>query len=124
MAIMPVRSAIHAACLFAMAAMLVASYPRGAEARTAQIALAVNGDERMQADLKELVERFQKAQPLTGDALGVLQGAQAAFGRINTALRSRGYYDATIKATVDGRPITDPGALDAIDARPENDWAT
>jgi|FEC22Drversion2_1045045.scaffolds.fasta_scaffold00193_50 translocation and assembly module TamA len=120
MAIMPVRSAIRAACLFAMAAML-ASYACDAEARTAQIALVVSGDERMQADLKELVERFQKDQPLSGDSLGVLQGAQAALGRINTALRSRGYYAATIKATVDGRSITEADALDAIDARPENE---
>ncbi len=75
----------------------------------------------MQADLKELVERFEKDQPLSGDSLGLLQGAQAAAARINTALRSRGYYDATIKATVDGRPIAEPGALDAIDARPDNE---
>src|SRR5215471_7528985 len=121
MAIMPVRSAIRAACLFAMAAMLVASFACHAQARTAQIALVVSGDERMQADLKELVDRFQKDQPLSGDSLGVLQGAQAALGRINTALRSRGFYDATIKASVDGRPITEAGALDAIDARPENE---
>src|SRR5688572_10222373 len=92
-----------------------------AEARTAKIALVVSGDEQMQADLKELVERFEKDQPLSGDSLGLLQGAQAALARINTALRSRGYYDATITATVDGRPIAEPGALDAIDARPENE---
>jgi translocation and assembly module TamA len=121
MATMPIRYAIQAACLFAMAAMLVASFACNAEARTAEIALVVSGDERMQADLKELVERFQKDQPLSGDSLGVLQGAQAALGRINTALRSRGYYDATIKATVGGQPITEAGALDAIDARPENE---
>src|ERR1044071_1106383 len=92
-----------------------------AEARTAKIALVVSGDEQMQADLKELVERFEKEQPLSGDSLGLLQGAQAAAARINTALRSRGYYDATIAATVDGRPIAEAGALDAIDARPENE---
>jgi translocation and assembly module TamA len=62
---------------------------------------------------------LRKDQPLSGDSLGLLQGAQAALARINTALRSRGYYDATITATVDGRPIAEPGALDAIDARPE-----
>jgi translocation and assembly module TamA len=73
----------------------------------------------MQADLKEFVERFEKEQPLSGDSLGLLQGAQAALAKINTALRSRGYYDAAITATVDGRPIAEPGALDAIDARPE-----
>ena len=75
----------------------------------------------MQADLKELVEGFEKEQPITGDSLGVLQGAQAALAKINGALRSRGYYDATISATVDGRPIGEAGALDAIDARPEGD---
>ena len=121
MATMLIRSAIRAACLFAMAAMLVAWFTCNAEARTAQIALVVSGDEGMQADLKELVDRFQKDQPLSGDSLGVLQGAQAALGRINTALRSRGFYDATIKATVGGQPITEVGALDAIDARPENE---
>lgn len=107
--------------LVALAALLVMAPGGSAEARTAKIALVVSGDEQMQADLKELVERFEKDQPLTGDSLGLLQGAQAAAGRINTALRSRGYYDATIKATVDGRPIAEPGALDAIDARPENE---
>jgi translocation and assembly module TamA len=109
------------AWLVALAALFVIAPGESAEARTAKIALVVSGDEQMQADLKELVERFEKDQPLSGDSLGLLQGAQAAAARINTALRSRGYYDATIKATVDGRPIAEAGALDAIDARPENE---
>jgi len=109
------------AWLVALAAVLAMAPGGSAEARTAKIALVVSGDEQMQADLKELVERFEKDQPLSGDSLGLLQGAQAAAARINTALRSRGYYDATIKATVDGRPIAEPGALDAIDARPDNE---
>src|ERR1700754_2454856 len=107
------------AWLVALAALLAMASGGMAEARTAKIALVVSGDEQMQADLKELVERFEKDQPLSGDSLGLLQGAQAALARINTALRSRGYYDATITATVDGRPIAEAGALDAIDARPE-----
>ncbi|HET6223048.1 MAG TPA: POTRA domain-containing protein, partial [Dongiaceae bacterium] len=102
-----------------MVALLVMASGGTAEARTAKIALVVSGDEQMQADLKELVERFEKDQPLSGDSLGLLQGAQAALARINTALRSRGYYDATMTATVDGRPIAEAGAIDAIDARPE-----
>lgn len=109
------------AWLVALAALLAMASGGLAEARTAKIALVVSGDERMQADLQEMVERFEKEQPLTGDGLGLLQGAQAAAARINTALRSRGYYDATITATVDGRPIAEAGALDAIDARPENE---
>ena len=109
------------AWLVALAALLAVTAGGPAQARTAKIALVVGGDEQMQADLKELVERFEKDQPLTGDSLGLLQGAQAAAARINTALRSRGYYDATIAATVDGRPIAEAGALDAIDARPESE---
>ena len=107
--------------LVTLVALLVMASGGPAEARTANIALVVSGDEQMQADLKELVERFEKDQPLSGDSLGLLQGAQAALARINTALRSRGYYDATITATVDGRPIAEAGAIDAIDARPENE---
>ena len=111
-------------CLLALAAMLAVLPCRTADARTAKIVLAVSGDERMQADLKELVEGFEKKQPLSGDSLGLLQGAQAALTRINSALRSRGYYDAKVGATVDGRPITEAAALDAIDARPDNDPVT
>jgi len=109
------------AWLVVLAALFAMASGGPAVARTAKIALVVSGDEQMQADLKELVERFEKEQPLSGDSLGLLQGAQAAAARINTALRSRGYYDATITATVDGRPIAEAGALDAIDARPENE---
>jgi translocation and assembly module TamA len=107
--------------LVALATLLMIASGSMAESRTAKIALVVSGDEQMQADLKELVERFEKEQPLSGDSLGLLQGAQAALARINTALRSRGYYDAAITATVDGRPIAEAGAIDAIDARPENE---
>ena len=109
------------AWLLAFVALLTMMPGGPAEARTADIVLVVSGDEQMQADLKELVERFEKDQPLSGDSIGLLQGAQAAAARINTALRSRGYYDATITATVDGRPIAEAGAIDAIDARPEGE---
>lgn len=108
-------------CVLAMTALLVFGPCRIAEARTGRIALVVTGDEAMQGELEELVENFEKSQPLSGDSLGVLQGAQSVVARINTALRSRGYYDGKIKATVDGRPIAEAAALDAIDARPENE---
>jgi translocation and assembly module TamA len=92
-----------------------------AQARSAQIVLVVAGDETMQADLKALIDAFEKEQPLSGDSLGLLQGAQAAAARVGTALRSRGFYDATLAATVDGHPIAEAAALEALDAKPEND---
>ncbi len=108
-------------CVLAMAVLLVLGPCKIAEARTGRIVLVVTGDETIQGDLKELVENFEKTQPLSGDSLGVLQGAQSIVARINNALRSRGYYDGRINATVDGRPIAEADALDAIDAKPENE---
>jgi translocation and assembly module TamA len=101
--------------------MLVAVLFSGStEARTAKIALSVAGDEAMGADLRQLVETFERDQPLTGDSLSLLQGAQAVASRVNTALRSRGFYDAEVRASVDGRPIGEAAALDAIEAQPDS----
>jgi translocation and assembly module TamA len=92
-----------------------------AEARTASFSLATAGDRQMGDDLKELIEALDKERPLSGDALSLLQGAQARRARLQSALRSRGFYDGTVKATVGGQPIDDPAALDAISARPDTD---
>ena len=101
--------------------MLWASLCGIAQARTAKIELTMSGDEGMEADIRSLVEGIEKNQPLTGDGLSLLQGAQAALARVNAALRSRGFYDAEVNGTFDGRPIADAAALDAIEARPEAD---
>ena len=78
----------------------------------------------MRDDLKQLVEDFEKAQPLSGDSLALLQGAQAVLARVNTALRSRGFYDSRSTATIDNHPVDEAAALDAIEARPEADPIT
>src|SRR5262245_11306860 len=118
MVVSPGDYAARLVCLFQVLAAMVI-FCTAAEARTAKIALAVNGDEGMSDDLKQLVDTFQERQPLTGDSLALLQGAQAVTARVNTALRSRGFYDARTTATVDNHPIDEPAALDAIEARPE-----
>src|SRR5262245_29186040 len=116
----PGESAVRrlAYLLQVLAAMVL--FCAAAEARTAHIALTVTGDETMSNDLQQLIEQFQKDQPLTGDSLSLLQGAQAALARVNTALRSRGFYDGRVTATIDSRPVGEPTALDAIDAHPDN----
>ncbi len=92
-----------------------------AHARTADLALTVTGDERMAEELKTLTDDLDKDQPLTGDSLALLQGAQARRQRIVTALRSRGFYDARVTATVANQPVEDAAALNAIDQTPEAD---
>ena len=110
------RFAVSAAVL--LSAFLF--FSGSAHSRTAKIALSVTGNERMSADLRDLVDTFEKEQPLAGDSLSLLQGAQALSSRLNAALRSRGFYDAQVRAAVDGRPIAEAAALDAIEARPES----
>jgi translocation and assembly module TamA len=102
--------------LAALAALCVS-----AEARTGKIVLSVTGDEPMTDDLKQLVDTFEKEQPLSGDGLGLLQGAQAVVAKVSGALRSRGFYDAMVNATVDNHPIDEAAALDAIDAHPDTE---
>ena len=123
MVVSPEFAARRLACLLqVLAAMVILC--TGAEARTARIALTVTGDERMSDDLKQLVEDFEKTQPLSGDALALLQGAQAVLARVNTAVRSRGFYDARATATVDNRPVDEAAALDAIETHPETEQLT
>src|SRR3954469_14232578 len=95
-----------------------------AQARTGEVALTVVGDERMREELTKLTQDLEKDQPLTGDSLSLLQGAQARRARIATALRSRGYYDARVTATVGGQPVDDAAALDAIEQRPDGEKIT
>jgi len=112
-------------CLMWMAwAVSAGLWPLEADTRAGKVVLSVVGDERMSSDLRELSEDFQKQQPLTGDALGMLQGAQALVAQFNRALRSRGFYDATINASIDGRPVADASALEALEARPDAESAT
>lgn len=113
---LPLRWLCH--LLVALAAMALAS---AADARTGEVTLTIVGDAQMADELRQLTQDLDKDQPLSGDSLSLLQGAQARRARVATALRSRGFYDARVTATVAGQPVDDPAALDAIDRRPEAD---
>ncbi len=101
----------------AMAAVLFVA--GNADARTAEISLTIIGDERMAEELRDLSKDLDKDQPLSGDSLSILQAAQARRSRVASALRSKGFYDARVTATVNNQPIEDAVALDAIEAMPE-----
>jgi len=73
----------------------------------------------MAEELKDLSKDLDKDQPLSGDTLSLLQAAQARRARIAAALRSKGFYDARVTATVNNQPIEDAAALDAIETMPE-----
>ena len=96
--------------LVVLATLLAMASGGTAEARTAKIALVVSGDEQMQADLKELVERFEKEQPLTGDSLGLAAGrAGGAAADQRPRCARAATMTPRITATVDGQPIDEAG---------------
>ncbi len=103
--------------LVVAAAALVLS--DAADARTAALSLKIIGDQRMADELKKLSEDLDKDEPLSGDALSLLQAVQARRARVASALRSRGFFDSRVTATVASQPVDEPAALDAIEARPE-----
>jgi translocation and assembly module TamA len=107
------------------AALIVALFMvQTARARTGEIGLTIVGDERMTDELKKLSEDLDKDEPLSGDSLSLLQAAQARRARMVSALRSRGFYDSRVVATVANQPIEEASALDAIDGKPEAEKVT
>src|SRR5260370_18686883 len=89
-----------------------------AEARTGKIVLVVTGDEPMSDDLKQLVDDFEKTQPLSGDSLALLQGAQAVLALANGAFRSPGFYDPRSTASLDNHPVDEAPPISATAPHP------
>ena len=109
-------------CLLAIGALLALGPCRSAEARTGSYRPRGDGRrDRMQGRSRNLVESFENRNRCPATAWACCRAPRRSVAKVNTALRSRGYCDATINATVDGKPIADASALDAIDARPDNE---
>lgn len=88
-----------------------------ARAHTLDVTVNVVGDESMGRELRKLIEESEKDQGFT-DGAGALQRARTQRQRVTLALRSRGFYGATITSTIAGRSIEDPATLDALEALP------
>jgi len=111
------RTGLFGRLMLVFAAMML--WASIAHAREGEIALTIVGDKDMSGELKQLSEDLDKDEPLKGDSLSLLQAAQARRARMVSALRSKGYYDSRVVATVNGQPIEEAAALDAVDAMPE-----
>jgi len=88
-----------------------------AHAHTLDVTVNATGDEPTGRELRKLIEEAEKGQGAT-DGAGALQRARTHLQRVTLALRSKGYYGATVAATVAGRPVEDPATLDALEALP------
>ncbi len=88
-----------------------------AGAHTLDVTVNVSGDDATGKELKKLVEEAEKGQGAT-DGAGALQRARTHLQRMTLALRSKGYYGASVAATIAGRPVEDPATLDMLEALP------
>jgi len=86
-------------------------------AHTLDVSVNVTGDASTGKELKKLVDEAEKGQGPT-DGAGALQRARTELQRVTLALRSKGYYGASINATIAGRSIEDPATLDMLEALP------
>jgi translocation and assembly module TamA len=103
--------------LAALLFLLCLGWAVPAWAHTLDIAVNVTGDDATGKELKALVEETEKGQGAT-DSAGALQRARTHLRRLTLALRSKGFYGASIAATIAGRPVDDPATLDALEALP------
>ena len=86
-------------------------------AHTLDVAVNATGDDSTGKELKKLIEEAEKGQGAT-DGAGALQRARTHLQRLTLALRSKGYYGASITATIAGRSVEDPATLDMLEALP------
>lgn len=112
-----VRPCSPAARLAALLFLLGLGWAAPVWAHTLDIAVNVQGDDATGKELKTLVEESEKGQGAT-DGAGALQRARTHLRRLTLALRSKGYYGASLAATIAGRPVEDPATLDALEALP------
>jgi len=86
-----------------------------------RLSLAPTGDAEVDRAIADssLLAALREEVPVSAFAL--VARAEADFGRFDTALRSFGYYDASIRIRVGGRPIEDPDLLPVLQGpRPES----
>lgn len=100
-------------------ALLLAAFawPALSWAHTLDVTINVTGDDSMGKELRKLIEESEKDQGAT-DGAGALQRARTHVQRVTLALRSKGYYGASIAATIAGRRTEDAATLDALEALP------
>ena len=107
------------AARLSLALLLLAAFgwPASTRAHTLDVTINVTGDEKIGRELRKLIEESEKDQGAI-DGPGALQRARTQVQRVTSALRSKGYYGASISATIAGKPVEDPATLEALEALP------
>ena len=98
-----------------LASVLLPGQSRAADPQPYTVALTPTGDAALDAALQgsSTLISLQKTAPVAGFAL--TERARQDAARFETALRSFGYYKATVSTTIGGHRLDDPGLTAIID---------
>lgn len=93
-------------------------HPRAADPQPYTVSLKQTGDSALDAALRgsSTLVSLEKSAPVGG--FGLTERARQDVDRFETALRSFGYYKATVTVTIAGHKLDDPTLPSTIDAAP------
>ncbi len=105
--------------LLAAIASFGTSTLHAADPQSYAVTIAPTGDDALDTTLKESsqLESLRSTAPVGPFAL--IGRAQQDIDRLQTVLRSFGYYQGRVSISVDGLPLDDPGLASAIEALPK-----
>ncbi len=114
------RSPLSGRCLAFLAAILTwLAYPaEAADPQPYAVAIAPTGNGALDGALKDSSDLVSLRTSSPVAPFGLVMRAQSDVDRMQTALRSFGYYAGHAAVTIDGKPLDDPGLPDAIAALP------
>ena len=121
---MPSGRTLRRLALLAALAASIQQAARAADPQPYEVTIASTGDAAIDAALRDSSSliSLQKSAPVGPFALVTRAGTDQ--GRLQTALRSFGYYDGAAVIRVDGRALDDPGLPDALAAKPGGSTAS
>ena len=113
---------MRAACRFLLVTTLIGSSlipaALAADPQPYKVTLAKTGDGALDTALTQSSSLISLNTKAPVGPFALVARAQDDVGRFTTALRSAGYYASTVKVTIAGRPLDDPGLPTALDATP------
>jgi translocation and assembly module TamA len=115
---LPADRRLVAAALLVPVAMAIPGRSQAADPQPYAVTLNPTGDEALDAALQgsATLLSLQKSAPVGGFAL--TERARQDTARFQTALRSFGYYKASVSLTIAGHPLDDPTLPTTIDDAP------
>ncbi len=103
--------------------ILVPQATPAADPQPYSVTLAKTGEDALDQALMQSASLITLREKAPVGPFALVARAQDDLSRLQAALRSFGYYKATIRLTIAGHPLDDPGLIPALDATSANTTA-